>query len=63
MTYRIRYRQTGWSRDSEAIIEAHSPSEAMVKFQFAQEARCCNAETQEIITSISSVEDVSWSEL
>lgn len=33
MVYRIRYNQATGTEGSEARIEAHSPTEAMVKFQ------------------------------
>jgi len=33
MNYRIRYRQAGQDMESEAIIEANSPAEAVVKFR------------------------------
>jgi len=33
MVYRIRYRETNSQADDEMTVEAHSPNEAMVKFQ------------------------------
>jgi len=35
MTYRIRYRKPGGLDDTEVVVEANSPTEAMVKFQHA----------------------------
>lgn len=54
MTYRIRYRSKGGACEEEALVEAHSPAEAMVKFQFVQDpgraARAC-----EFVTSVNPV--------
>jgi len=33
MNYRIRYRLAGQDMESEAVVEANSPSEAIVKFR------------------------------
>lgn len=37
MTYRIRFRPEEGDRDAEAVVEANSPTEAMVKFRHAQD--------------------------
>jgi len=33
MNYRIRYRQAGQDMESETLVEANSPAEAVVKFR------------------------------
>jgi len=33
MNYRIRFRQGGEAAEREVVVEAHSPTEAMVKFR------------------------------
>lgn len=38
MLYRIRYQQ-GQSQENEMKVEAHSPAEAITKFQCARSAR------------------------
>ena len=35
MIYRIRYRRAETADDGEVVVEANSPTEAMVKFQHA----------------------------
>ncbi|MGC9455590.1 MAG: hypothetical protein ACP5HU_12110 [Phycisphaerae bacterium] len=49
MVYRIRYRKSRGASEGELVVEANSPSEAMVKF------RHVHAETQrpaEVVTSV-----------
>jgi hypothetical protein len=36
MVYRIRYRRLAEQREDEAVVEANSPTEALVKFQHAR---------------------------
>jgi len=33
MNYRIRFRQSDRPRDEEVVVEAHTPTEALVKFR------------------------------
>lgn len=36
MVYRIRYRQSHVRGDGEAVVEANSPTEALVKFRHSE---------------------------
>jgi hypothetical protein len=39
MEYRIRYRDNGQACDTEALVDAHSPSEAVLKFKLTLGSR------------------------
>jgi len=56
MVYRIRYRKPDGPADAEAVVEANSPTEAMVKFHHG----CDNALSQSggsVVTSVRAEED------
>jgi hypothetical protein len=62
MIYRIRYRQTNAARDQELVVEANSPTEAMVKFQHAYHGSQAPGAGQ-IVTSVRAEEaaqETSW---
>lgn len=54
MNYRIRYRQAGDQRDAETLVEANSPTEALVKFRCTRRFAPDAAAGQEQVTSVSS---------
>lgn len=56
MVYRIRYRSTGQPGNGEAVVEANSPTEAMVKFQYARDGGSAQA-CREIVTSVRAEDD------
>lgn len=49
MVYRIRHHGATQSKTQETVIEAHSPAEAMVKFQATQGG---DASRREVVTSV-----------
>ena len=51
MVYRIRYRKAGGPSDAEIVVEANSPTEAMVKFQHAWEGGSSHS-CGELVTSV-----------
>lgn len=53
MTFRIRYRQGEGAGESEALVEANSPTEAVVKFRCTREHRPHFSVEQNVITSVS----------
>ena len=53
MTYRIRFQQPGRPREDEALIEANSPNEALVKFRCIRRFGVDPAYRSEHITSVS----------
>ena len=55
MNYRIRYRQAKGVGEAEAIVEANSPAEALVKFRCIR-AYKPQAVSQEVITSVQAAE-------
>ncbi len=55
MVFRIRYRQRCDGREGEAVVEANTPTEAMVKFRHAHGQTRGSADN---ITSVSSNGDV-----
>jgi len=55
MRYRIRYQQS--AQDLMAEIEAHSPDEAIVKFQHLQQACPRQSHTSPRVMSVSVAED------
>ena len=50
MVYRIRYR-SGEGLDDEVVVEANSPTEAMVKFQHTRET-ASRGIRREVVTSV-----------
>ncbi len=52
MVYRIRYRDPGQNSESEAIVEANTPTEAMVKFRCVYNTREYPAGLPEQVTSV-----------
>ena len=53
MTYRIRFKQTEGAGEGEIVIEANSPTEAVVKFRCARGQTFHHVMKQEEITSVS----------
>lgn len=51
MTYRIRYRKPDGCGEAEMVVEAGSPTEAMVKFQCSWDGRS-PARREDIVTSV-----------
>ena len=51
MVYRIRYRRVDGLDAAEAVIEANSPTEAMVKFQHARDVAPSEV-SREVVTSV-----------
>jgi len=51
MTYRIRYRKPDGCGEAEMVVEAGSPTEAMVKFQCSRHGRT-PARCEDIVTSV-----------
>ncbi len=61
MTYRIRYRTPGSGGSVEAIVDANSPNEAVVKFRCAGTGAEGEAMTSEILSvQPESFEPVNW---
>ena len=54
MVFRIRFRRTGDNRESEAVVEANGPMEAMIKFRHIHASRPHPHLLNEQITSICS---------
>ena len=52
MVYRIRYSDGGPRRETEAVVEAASPAEAMVKFCHTSDADFDPAALRRRITSV-----------
>ena len=50
MIYRIRYRRHDGHDDAEVVVEANSPTEAVVKFQHA--ANGPRGSAREVVTSV-----------
>ena len=57
MVFRIRYRHRSDGREREAVIEANTPTEAMVKFHHAHPQIHSPASALDNITSVSSETD------
>lgn len=53
MNYRIRYRQAGRPDDAEAMVEANSPNEALVKFRCTRDTRPQAMSQSDQVTSVS----------
>jgi len=51
MVYRIRYRKADGFSAAEAVVEANSPTEAMVKFQHARDVAPADV-CREVVTSV-----------
>jgi hypothetical protein len=52
MVYRIRYRDPGQGPEAEAMVEANSPTEAMVKFRCIYNTREFQADLPEQVVSV-----------
>jgi len=52
MNFRIRYRQSEGSREDEVVVEANTPTEALVKFRCIREARPYGSSRDHLITSV-----------
>jgi hypothetical protein len=50
MTYRIRYTEPGTNQHQEAQVEAHSPTEAKLKFRFTRDQALRG--TEHVVTSV-----------
>ncbi len=58
MVYRIRYHDPSQSQQAEAVVEANSPTEAMVKFRCIYNTREFSAELPEPVTSVGEEEPI-----
>ena len=56
MNYRIRYRQAGDQGDAETLVEANSPTEALVKFRCTRRFAPDTAALHEQVPSVSSAD-------
>ena len=56
MTYRIRYKQARGAGEAEAVIEANSPTEAIVKFRCTRSHAVSHPVHQDVITSVSAAD-------
>ena len=56
MVYRIRYRQANGPDDAEVVVEANSPTEAMVKFHHARDGALSQSPC-EVVTSVRAEDD------
>jgi len=52
MVYRIRFRSAAEGRESDALVEAGSPTEAMVKFRHTHGGRFDRDHASRCITSV-----------
>ena len=52
MVYRIRYQDATGASETEAVVEANSPTEAMVKFRCIYNTREFAAQMPELVTSV-----------
>ena len=52
MTYRIRYRMVAGAAEGEMLVEANSPTEALVKFRCAHGPGRSGAGGQDMVTSV-----------
>ena len=50
MVYRVRYRDKGKPRQCEAVIDANSPNEALVKFHHSQPQQKSLSCTREVVS-------------
>jgi len=53
VAYRIRYRDTVGRSESEAVVEANSPNEALVKFRHVRSDRDRPGCSRQLVTSVS----------
>lgn len=62
MNYRIRYRQAGRPDDAEAMVEANSPTEALVKFRCTRDPLPQAMSQPDQVTSVSAVDgpEIGW---
>ena len=56
MTYRIRYRKPHGRGDGEVVVEAGSPTEAMVKFKNAWDGGATDR-SRDVVTSVRADDD------
>jgi hypothetical protein len=56
MVYRIRYHDPSCAGQTEAVVEANSPNEALVKFRCVYDRREHSHQTPEVVTSVSADE-------
>ena len=52
MTYRILYRKSDGPGEAEMVVEAGSPTEAMVKFQCSWDGGRSRAKSEDLVTSV-----------
>jgi len=52
MNFRIRYKQARGLHEAEAVVEANSPTEALVKFRCIRGGRTSAPLQQEQVTSV-----------
>ena len=52
MIYRIRYQQPDAPGAGEFVVEANSPTEAMVKFQHTRDNRSAPDWSESVVTSV-----------
>jgi hypothetical protein len=60
MNYRIRYRKPGHRAEGETLVEANSPTEAMVKFRCTRGVHPGVSHQQEEVTSVCAVDGGHW---
>ena len=58
MTYRIRYRKARSIADAVALVEANSPTEALVKFRCTLNSSMRSWQDQDVVTSVCLAEAV-----
>jgi len=56
MTYRIRYRRAGEPTELETLVEANSPTEALVKFRCTRQCRPESHPEKDQVTSVSAAD-------
>jgi len=54
MVYRIRYHDSNQIIETEAVVEANSPAEAMIKFRCIHTTAKPISASSEMVTSVSS---------
>jgi hypothetical protein len=57
MEYRIRFRDPRWARECEAVVEAGSPTEAIVKFRHAHDSQQRDGARGAQVTSVIAAND------
>ena len=56
MVYRIRYRKSEKGRDMQCLVEANSPTEAMIKFRHTSTPQAAQSAADNIV-SVCAAED------